>query len=1055
MAAKRLAAPAKLSPPRLQQAVPRERLFDWLDAHRQRPGLWLSGQPGAGKTTLAAAYLQARALPFLWYRLDADDNDIGRFFSMLGDAAAGLGIKIKLPRFAAEHLSQPASFARSWFRRLFAALPRPVMLVFDNVEQAALPLQSLLPRLLATALEEAPQGVTLLMTSRHAPPPELAAAALADSLAVLAPGQLNFNADEAALYARTLGLDKAVVHSAALRVNGWAAGLRLLSHSPVAAQPDAPPQMLFNYFAGLLHDSLSPRGQQLLLVAALLPWIPASLAAEVAEVPDAADHLERLCVQNLFIERVGQGAGLYRLHPLFREFLQERGRRTWAPGDRAALLRRAASAFAALGQTDVTIDLSFDAGDHATACALWLSVLEGKVAQGQLDQLIAWFERAPAAFVSRQPRLLYGRARVCFLREDAAAPGYYERASAAFEAEGDLRGQQLCAAGVLEWSYNTDSFTGHQRWCELLSRTLPDMPTAAPHNEEHTLRLLNGQLLACFFRGDFHRDAGAWTDRVLAVLTPGGAENDKLSTAITLLGCLERDKRWDAAQLLADKMEAMLASPSLGPRLAILVRQQIAADLHRQTGDYAQARRLALASRAQAAEQGFAVLEFEAVAIQLLAAQYTADGVECDRLLIEMAAMLAPGNIYHQRFSRQMRAWHELQSGRLATAREHADALRAAVDRSDMPARFRATWLLIAVYVAFAEGHVDAACDELASFSAQAEAGSRDTLQANLLSLQAWRHCQARRPAEAARALAEAWTLAAGIRYYQLLAPLRTTLSELAAFALERGIAPVFARELIRRRRLEPPTPAALGWPWPLRITTLGRFAVQVDGVPLAFAGKLPKKPLALLKALIAFGGQAVAQHRLTDALWPDDEADAAHDAFNVALHRLRKLLPRGAEAVQLHDGGLSLNAALCWTDVRAFEALVSASADAADHKREPLRQALALYSGHFLAEDAHEPWSLSTRERLRSKFNHGVERQAHALSIAGRHEEALACYRQGLEIDDMDEQFYQGVMRCALQLQRPAEGLAAYQRLKRMLSILMGVAPSDRSETLHRQLRG
>ena len=77
------------------------------------------------------------------------------------------------------------------------------------------------------------------------------------------------------------------------------------------------------------------------------------------------------------------------------------------------------------------------------------------------------------------------------------------------------------------------------------------------------------------------------------------------------------------------------------------------------------------------------------------------------------------------------------------------------------------------------------------------------------------------------------------------------------------------------------------------------------------------------------------------------------------------------------------------------------------------------------------------------------------ALIGEGRHAEALACYRQGLEIDDLDEDFYQGVMACALALQRPAEGLAAYQRLKRMLSILIGALPSERSEALHRQLRG
>lgn len=1048
MPGKRFAAPAKLCPPRLQQTVPRQRLFDWLDGKRRCPGIWLSGPPGAGKTTLAVAYLQASSLGYLWYRLDADDNDIGRFFSLLGDAVHALGIQVQLPRFAAEHLSQPLAYSRSWLRKLFSALPRPLVLVFDNIEQAAMPS---LPQVLAIALEEAPEGVTLMMTCRHGPPPDLAAATLAGALAVLPSSQLAFSADEAGPYARCLGLDEGAVRHALTSVGGWAAGLRLMSQSSLAEQPDRPPELLFDYFAGLLHDGLSARGQQLLLVAALLPWIPASLAGDVAEVGDAQADLERLCEQNLFTERVDRGAGLYRLHPMFREFLLERGRRTWTPCERATRLRRAAAAFAALGQTDIAIDLSLDAGDHASACARLLTVLEAKLAQGRLDQLAAWVERLPDGFVSQQPQLLYGLARVCFLREDIAALGDYERACVAFEAQGDLQGQQLCAAGVLEWSYNTDSFIGHQRWCELLSHELPD----SPRQEEHRLRLLNGRLLTCFFRGDFHTDAAEWTDRVLAVLIPGGAENDKLSAAITLLGCLERDKRWDAAQLLADRMQALLASPSVGPRLAILVRQQIAADLHRQTGAYAQARRLAVVARELAHEQGFAVLEFEAVAIQLLAALYTGDGTETGRLLPEMAGLVAPGNVYHQRFSHQIHAWNGLQSGRLASAREHADALRAAVERSDMPPRFSATWLLIAIYVAFGEGRQSDACTELALLCAEAEAGSRDTLRANLLSLQAWRHWQAERTDDAARDLAEAWTLAARDRYYQLIAPLRTTLAELAAFALERGIAEPFARELIQRRSLEPPTPAARAWPWPLRFTTLGRFAVVADDVPLVFPGKVPKKPLALLKALIAFGGQSVAQHKLVDALWPGDEADAAHDAFNVALHRLRKLLPHGAEAVLLNDGCLTLNAALCWTDVRAFEFLVATDAAAPGRDPECLAKALTLYAGHFLADEADEAWTLSTRERLRSKFSLTLARRAKALIANGRHEDALACYRQGLEVDDIDEQFYQGVMLCALQLQRPAEGLAAYQRLKRLLSILMGVAPSDRSEALHRQLRG
>jgi DNA-binding SARP family transcriptional activator len=222
---------------------------------------------------------------------------------------------------------------------------------------------------------------------------------------------------------------------------------------------------------------------------------------------------------------------------------------------------------------------------------------------------------------------------------------------------------------------------------------------------------------------------------------------------------------------------------------------------------------------------------------------------------------------------------------------------------------------------------------------------------------------------------------------------------------------------------------------------------VQVDGQPLRFDGKVPKKPLALLKALIAFGAHEVAEHALTDALWPDIEADAAHDAFNVALHRLRKLIPQGAERIRLQDGRLSLDPGSCWVDSLAFEEL---QGNAAGQK-----EALHLYQGHFLAEETSEPWSVSTRERLRSKFNRAVMAQGSALSAVGRDEEAIACFRQGLDTDDLAEEFYQGVMRSALRLRRPAEGIAAYKRLQRVFRMLLGVAPSPESEALLRQLAG
>ena len=279
-------------------------------------------------------------------------------------------------------------------------------------------------------------------------------------------------------------------------------------------------------------------------------------------------------------------------------------------------------------------------------------------------------------------------------------------------------------------------------------------------------------------------------------------------------------------------------------------------------------------------------------------------------------------------------------------------------------------------------------------------------------------------------------------------------LAAMCAEALDGGIEVAYVRKLIGRFRLEPPLVVSDAWPWRVKVYTLGRFELWRDDERMQFSGKAPKKPLALLKALIAFGGRSVPEERLMDALWPDEEADAARKSLDITVLRLRKLLGSN-DTIMVSDELISLNPQLCWTDVWAFEQRIQ-EAESADTANGSTAAAAAagLYRGDFLPTDADEPWTVKARERLRSKFVRLVEAVGLEEEGAGRWEQAIVLYSKGLEADDLVEPFYQGLMRCYRSLGRHAEAMTAFRRLRQLLSVVLGIAPSESTQAMARALQ-
>lgn len=247
---------------------------------------------------------------------------------------------------------------------------------------------------------------------------------------------------------------------------------------------------------------------------------------------------------------------------------------------------------------------------------------------------------------------------------------------------------------------------------------------------------------------------------------------------------------------------------------------------------------------------------------------------------------------------------------------------------------------------------------------------------------------------------------------------------------------------------------------WPLKIHTLGRFSLEVNGEPLKFSRKAQKRPLDLLKILVALGGEGVEIGTLAALMWPDALGDGAKVSFDSTLYRLRKLIGN-PELLVLSEGRLSLDQARCWVDIWALNSVfervekLAPSPDAADpsHANGLVRELLRLYAGHFLDPDSQDAWTLSARDQLRARFVRAVTKLGDVLEKENGWEQVTDLYLRALELDNLAEPLYRRLMIAYRAQGEPAEAINIYRRCRDMLSIVLNTKPSPETEAIRTEL--
>jgi len=1048
---------AKTTRPMQAGILVRRRLVRRLDLARKKPVTWVWAPPGAGKTTLVASYLAARKTRGVWYQIDEGDADVATFFYYLGLAAPRR--RRPLPLLTPEYRQGVAVFARRFFRELYSRLKPPFTVVFDNYQDV--PLDSALHDVMAETIAEIPDGGRVIFISRSDPPPAFARHRVHQHLEILDGSQLRFTPTEAAGLTRKLApghWSRETIRSLYHIADGWCAGLVLLleqlrSQGQASPAPHTPSsEVLFDYFAGEIFKKADPTVQAVLLHTAFLPRATGAMAVALTGRPAAGEVLTALHEQNYFTNKqAGAGEPAYEYHPLFRDFLLSQALHVFSPADCARIRRTAAGLLDAAGQIEPAARLLRDAEDWNTLEQLIRRHAQSLVAQGRVQTLEEWLGGIPAAVVAERPWLLFWRGWI--VERHADRQQSLEQAFTIFRRDGDTIGMLLAWAGVIFGFLSEGVLVAMDRWIALLDDIMTDAPPFPSRGAE--ARVATAMFAAITLRQPSHPKAAYWAERAIDM---GRRHPDQFTRAISAIIWFHHQlQTGDLARVAAvvDEMRAVMRSRDVSPTATVNASMVVAwyeAATALPSYRHTVARTLELAHTTGALhslrESGWRSARHAVLCGGLMGALSDGDLVTAASWLQELERdvhHLGPlFRFWHHWFI----VWEALIRRDVARANTYEpEMLRLALD-AGRPLD-EAVAHLLSAQVLHAQGAPSDARRHLdrAFGIGRAISSAYVEFMARLTEAQLSLDCG--QESDGLHALRIAMTVGRERGYVSSHVWIPTIMAGLCARALEAGIEQDYVRGLVQKRGLMPESPPveAEAWPWPIKILTLGRFEVLRNGEPVRFARKVQRKPLALLKALIAFGGRGVREELVMDALWPDAEGDAARVALASALHRLRGLLGR-EPAVVRQEGRLSLEGRLCWVDLWAVERLLGRAESAANHA-ELIRKAAGLYRGAFLDEREVElPQATAMAERLRRRLLRHLVRAGRQCEQANP-QEAVDWYEEALRVDPCAEDVCRSLMTAYHRLKRSTDVVATYDRCRAALADVRGLAPSVATQGL------
>jgi len=629
-------------------------------------------------------------------------------------------------------------------------------------------------------------------------------------------------------------------------------------------------------------------------------------------------------------------------------------------------------------------------------------------------------------------------------------------ALARFDAAGVASGRLLAGAALVQCiGIADDDYAGFEDAVAAVHANAAEIDHLADAGDRLSARA--GMLVAGWFRS---LDDPALPELAAAIVR--GLGDERIATplraraGLSALGFFETRSRLEDVLWVELALRPVLADASIGARLADECHHMLVQAFY-QCG----APERAQALRAQRLDVAGLPLPPIVLKVLLLDAQLAIGEGRTDAGRLALArsepllgpAAPRPASWWHLLCSRL-----HLLEGRLGDSLIHARLSLRLAQESRMPERWMGVTVMQEGQVQLVAGRFDEAAPFFERAARAASGMQADYCTCLAHFARALAAFDAATPELGRERLRAGFGLASRLQWKSFLRASPRVAASLCASALEHDIESAFVREVIAARGLEAARQDLAAWPWSIRIVTLGRFAIELDGTALAFRGKVAKKPLELLQFIIASSGSDVSSATATFALWRELDGDKAKAAFNVALHRLRKLLGSD-DAVLLELGHLSLNTRRVWVDCLAFEQLADRSVGAASGTVgaatvDAAKRALRLYGGPFLNDTDDHAWQLVCRTRMASKFKRMVELLVRAAVAEGDTRTARAVLERALEFDPLAEDLARTLMRILIDAGEQAVALAVFERCREAIGTALGAQPAPSTVELLARLR-